>query len=187
MDKGFRYIQFPEQEREAKHYLEQLFRAHYVPLCRMAYRYTRDKDQSEDIVQGVFLKIWDKRKQIVVNVSWKAYLYKACASDCLKFIDKNKSRTSLDDLAIHPLSNLSSDLGLRNEELANLIQRAILQLPPACREVFLLSREEEMSNKEIAAVLDISIKTVENQMTKALKSLRQHLGGAGYSTFLLFF
>jgi RNA polymerase sigma-70 factor (ECF subfamily) len=187
MTEAFPYIQFPEQEKDAKHYLEQLFRTHYASLCRMAFRYTRDKDQAEDIVQGVFLKVWEKRKQIIVKVSWKAYLYKACASDCLKYMDKNKSRTSLEDLSVHPNSHQPSDVDLRTEELRKLIQKAILDLTPACREVFLLSREEEMSNKEIAAILDISIKTVENQMTKALKSLRQKLGEAGYNTFLLFF
>jgi RNA polymerase sigma-70 factor, ECF subfamily len=133
----------------------------------------RDKDASHDIVQEVFLKLWHRREELSEIVNHKAYLFRAVINASLSFIEKNKKTVSLTELRIETGS--STDTSMMTKELQSKIQGALDSLPPKCKAVFVLSRFDELKNKEIADILGLSVKTVENQMGIALKKMREHL------------
>ena len=156
--------------------MEQLFRRYYEPLCRYVYGILGDKNAvlTEDVVQEVFLKLWKNKTQIQINTSLKAYLYQAARNTALNAIQKEKRHQQLETVYMtgRKQSEMKTEEELLLNETRQKLQAGLSQLPPKCREVFQLSRFEELSYKEIAQTLNISVKTVENQMGKALKLLR---------------
>jgi len=157
--------------------IQLLFDKYYTYLCRTLIRIIPDENTTEDLVQDVFLEFWRKRDIININTSLKAYLRRAARNKALNFIRDRKIRWEDEDK--HPESEstmVSATQKLEAEELQKLINKSIDELPERCRLVFTLSRYEEMTYKEIANELNISIKTVENQISKALKLLRVALG-----------
>jgi RNA polymerase sigma-70 factor (ECF subfamily) len=155
-----------------------LFREHYTYLCQAVMRILPNSGVAEDLVQEVFLELWRKRQDISVQISFRAYLRRAAVNKALNYL--RDRRLLVEDEESMPFS-LAADTPLADEqleadELKAEIDRAIAALPERCRQVFVLSRFEERSAKEIAELLDISTKTVENQMTKALRTLREWLG-----------
>ncbi len=156
---------------------EALFHEWYPVLCRASHRVLRDKSLAEEIVQEVFVNLWEKREQIVVQGAWKSYLYRSALNRSFNEI-KRAQRTQGDGEALMSLLPDGADSSelLRRNELSARIEKALDTLPPVCRHVFVLSRHEELSYKEIAEQLNISVKTVENHMGKALKRLREELG-----------
>jgi RNA polymerase sigma-70 factor (ECF subfamily) len=158
-------------------FFESLFKKWYSVLCPFVFRIVRDNEIAQDLVQDVFVKLWEKREQIEINTSVKSYLFKACMNAALNHeAARKKYKVTNDESITLSLSDAgSTDEGLHVSELQKKINEAIDTLPPACRSVFILSRFEEMSYKEIASTLEISVKTVENQMGKALKILRVQL------------
>ena len=154
---------------------ESVFRQWYPSLCHTTYRIIKDKDKAEDIVQDVFVKVWENRKTIEITISIKSYLFRSCINTALNETSRQKKYTHVpaeDDLII---ASQNTGDNIEQEDLQQKIDEGLNLLPPACKSVFILSRFEEMSYKEIAETLEISIKTVENQMGKALKILREHL------------
>lgn len=152
---------------------EKLFKKFYSDVCYAVYRIIPDVARSEDIAQDVFMEIWRKKDTIEIKTSVKAYLKRAGVNKALNYIRANKVKFEDDDS--YEMQNLSiRDHGgdIEAQDLQSIIDEAIESLPPKCRIVFSLSRFEELSYKEIAAKLDISVKTVENQIGKALKILR---------------
>jgi len=131
-----------------------------------------DEGESENIVQEVFVQLWNKHRNILDNQEGiRSYLYTAVRNRALNAIRdaKTHSEETFEDRA----GDLRTDL--EEKELLVRVTELVRQLPPKCRHIFLLSRSKGYSNKEIAAELGISVKTVENQMTKALKLLRSGL------------
>lgn len=169
--------------------LDELFREHYAYLCQTTFRVLNDKHIAEDLVQEVFYELWRKREKLNINQSVRAYLRRAAVNKTLNYIRAQKM--PVDDEAYLPLNlsnkNADAQQKLQAEELKILINEAINLLPERCRLIFTLSRHEQMSNKEIAAKLDLSIKTIENQMTKALKLLKEALSPYLSSWFFIFF
>ena len=156
---------------------EMLFKTHYDPLCRFALSYLQDPDDAEETVQGVFIGFWEKRKTIQVDASLKAYLYRSVRNACLNEIKRVKVRKlHADSMMVEgePQSQPSDHLAIR-QELEEKIQEALQALPEQCRLIFKMSRFEELKYQEIADQLNLSIKTVENQMGKALKIMRTQL------------
>lgn len=152
-----------------------IFQEHYKMVCQVVYRYIKDKDTVEDVAQDVFIKLWEKRNQINITSSLGAYLRRMAMNESISFLRKHKKHDH-DDVDPNTGGNdASSEQLYLDGELASNITMAIDRLPPRCRMVFQLSRFEELTYKEIAQKLDISIKTVENQMGKALKLLREWL------------
>lgn len=153
-----------------------LFQAHYPDVCRTIHRYIVDPGLTEDLGQEVFVRFWNKREKIEVSSNLGAYLRRMGVNEALGYLRK-KTRFQADELPIHlpghVAANADEQLGVM--ELQDRINAAVAKLPARCRLVFELSRYEELSNREIAEQLEISIKTVENQMTKALKTLRVEL------------
>lgn len=156
---------------------ENLFREYYPYLCSFAKKYVDDIDESKDIVHNVFLNLWQKQGELDSERSLKPYLFKAVHNRCLNHI-RDRKKIVRHDLMMEdePLESFieSSDY-LEQSELELKIAKCIDELPDSCRHIFKLSRFEEKKYKEIADQMGISVKTVEGQMTKALKILRTQL------------
>lgn len=156
---------------------EALFRSSHKSLCNAAYRITHHRTAAEDIVQNVFLKLWDRRHDIHIRSSPGAYLYKSTINACLNYLEANKRQFSqlheIRSVAAFSEENATQQVSLK--ELESLIERLLLGLPPKCRAIFILNRYEGMRYKEIAGYLGISVNTVENQMSKALSAMREGL------------
>ncbi len=167
--------------------LERIFHRFYRYLTVTAYKLIADEDKAQDLVQDLFFSLWTKRATLNVTGSLKAYLRKAIVNRCIDEIRRAKRRetTSDEQLPLRAASQNGADELLEVSDLQRQINLAVDQLPERCRAVFALSRFHDLSNKEIAAKLGISVKTVENQMTRALKFLRASLANH-LPTWLLF-
>ena len=156
---------------------EMLFRTYYQPLCQYAFTFLRDKEDAEEIVQSTFLMVWEKRETLSIRTSVKPYLYAMVRNACLNVIkhQKIKQKHAGEEIALADRSHDAVAQTVASNELEHRINMAVEELPEQCRMVFKLSRFEELKYAEIAAQLNISIKTVENQMGKALKIMREQL------------
>lgn len=156
---------------------QKIFELHYNALCNYAYSFIKDVSSCEDIVQEVFVKIWEKKKDIITSDAVRFYLFTAVRNNCLTYLQREKRAgiVELNDLNMMD-ENVTMPGEVKTEvDYASQLKVAMDQLPQKCREVFELSRISKQSYKEIADTLDISVKTVENQIGKALKILRAHL------------
>lgn len=168
-----------------KHAFESLFKGLFPALCAFAQKYISDLDTSKEIVHDSFINLWNKRDEIDPNRSVKSYLYTSVQNKCLNHIrDNKKFHTNLEVESLDFKFHNESDK-LVEQELEKKINDTIKMLPDKCQEVFLLNRFEELKYSEIADKLEISIKTVEAQMSKALKFLRENL--VEYLTVLILF
>lgn len=163
---------------------EQLFKSNHKRLCLLANRIVNDTSEAKDIVQEVFIKVWH-HKDNLTNESLDSYLYKATTNTALNYLEKgNKFEKLNSDLNYHCSSLTDQTISVK--ELENYVLKALNKLPPKCRVIFALNRFEGLRYKEIAEHLDISIKTVENQMGKALQIMREELKPYLTNEFLLF-
>ncbi|HEY8935156.1 MAG TPA: RNA polymerase sigma-70 factor [Cyclobacteriaceae bacterium] len=156
---------------------EMFFKTYYQPLCNYAYTFIQDKDEAEEIVQSAFLSVWEKKDTLEIKTSLKSYLYTMVRNTSLNVIkhEKIKQKYVGEALAVEDRSHEGVTQAVLTSELEDRIQQAMEVLPEQCRLVFKLSRFEELKYAEIADQLDISIKTVENHMGKALKIMREQL------------
>jgi len=156
---------------------EMIFRSFYQPLCRYAYSFLEDKEEAEEVVQSAFITVWEKRKSIDIQTSLKSYLYRMVRNGCLNVIkhEKVKQQHVAHEMAVTEASYESVAQKVYATELEIKITEAIKVLPEQCRLVFQLSRFEELKYQEIADQLNISVKTVENHMGKALRIMREQL------------
>ena len=158
---------------------------HYKELCDYATSLARDDFKSEDIVQNVIVRMWNKREKLNADISIKNYLYKSVYNE---FIDQYRKDLSISILERKYIEGI--DYFIENEDqsktkrLMEIVTKEIKQLPKKCKETFLLSKKSGLSYKEIADFQNLSVNTVENQMTKALSILRKKL--KNNVTFLLF-
>lgn len=162
---------------------EAAFRAWYRPLCAYAMPIVRDKDEAEETVQNVYYNIWVKRETIRVTGPLKSYLYRAVHNECLNRLKHLKVRAAYADDYRSANSDAVTHGKLEAKELGKQISDAIGSLPEQCGIVFRMNRFENMKYAEIAEKLNISVKTVETHMGKALKILRLRL--AEYLSMLL--
>jgi RNA polymerase sigma-70 factor, ECF subfamily len=153
------------------------FDLYYKPLCSYANVIIKNPDTSEEIVQNIFMEIWMNREKLPTHSSFKAYILTAVRNDCLDYLKHKKNVQKYVDLQLNRKIEVDDDIfnQLIDKELQDHLNHAILKLPEACRKVFELSRFHYNSYKEIAEKLNISIKTVENQIGKALKIVRKEL------------
>ncbi|MCR8560232.1 RNA polymerase sigma-70 factor [Mucilaginibacter sp. BJC16-A38] len=156
---------------------EKIFREYFKSLHAYAYTFMKDDEQAEEIVQNVFCRIWEKRDQLNPDGSIKAYLYRAVHNESVNYLKHQKTRTAF---RVH-YNNSEEQIGgeasekVMTAELDGHIQQALNELPQQCRIIFQMSRFENLKYREIADQLNLSVKTVENQMGKALKVLRTKL------------
>ena len=154
--------------------LEAIFDSYYKYLVVSAYKLIQDDERAKDLVQDVFFTLWTKREELAIQGSLKAYLRRAVVNRAIDEIRKNKRLVWDEDAAANQQvsASPSADQLLDAQDLQQTINGAIQGLPEKCRVVFGLSRFENLSHKEIAEQLGISTKTIENQITKALKIIR---------------
>ncbi len=159
---------------------EVLFELYYNKLLYIARNYISSKEDTEEIVQDVFVKVWKNRKNITTNIN--GYLFKVTKNTCLDYLrqKKHKLNSSGNIVQLEAFINYAalSDqnaASILEKELEKKIQDSIELLPKKCKQVFVKSRIEGLKNREISDELDISVKTVENHMSKALKHMRLHL------------
>lgn len=160
-----------------KRALQVLFEQYYKGVCQVISRFIRDSALVEDLAQEVFIRFWEKREQIVINTSVQAYLRRMAVNEALGWLRRHQKFTEEEfspDMAYGGHDD-SAEEQFVQAELHQSVTSAINTLPPKCRTVFQLSRFEELTYQEIADQMGISIKTVENQMGKALKLLRERL------------
>lgn len=151
--------------------LKSLFQQYYQMVAQAIFRLVQDQDLSNDLAQNVFVRFWEKRDHLEITSSLGAYLRRMAINEGLAHLRRNKTLESTDELPEHQEGQSGEELLLQSE-LKTQITQAINNLPPKCQLIFKLSRFEEMTYKDIAEKLDISVKTVENQMGKALRVLR---------------
>lgn len=153
---------------------QELFDRYYAPLCRFAEFWIRDSTSAEEVVLDVYTHIWQHAAKLRVTGSVRAYLFRAVRNRSLNHIRDNRFSyvpfEELGDIFAGP-----GESQIETEEMLELVAEAVSQLPDRCREVFLKSRSEELSNAEIALRMEISVNTVEAQMKKALRYLRKLL------------
>lgn len=157
---------------------ESVFREYYLPLCVHVRRYLIDAETAEEVVQDMFFKMWEKREVLSVHTSLNAYLYKAVTNQALNYIRYQKMANQYKDYigfntAITTVLNAHE--ALVSSDLEGKIDSLIKSMPERRRMVFEMSRFEGLKYHEIAEKLNISIKTVEVQMSKALGFLRDRL------------
>ncbi len=155
---------------------EGIFNEYYAPLCRFAAGYLSDTDSSEEIVQQVLINLWDRRDKLDSDKSIKSYLFTSVKNRCLNHIRNHKKfRNRYLDLDSEWDIPVDEKYISIEKDVERLVKEALDKLPEKCREIFILCRFEEMKYKEVADHLQISPKTVEAQMSKALKILREEL------------
>jgi RNA polymerase sigma-70 factor (ECF subfamily) len=155
---------------------KQFFETHYSPLCNLAYRIIGDIDKSEDIVQDVFVKVWNNRDQLDKDRNIKSLVYTMVKNHSLEVL--RRDGIGLRVVRIISKTEEDSQSNIQEEEIENYklldqIYVSIRQLPPKCGEVFTLSKVNGLTYTQIAERMNISVKTVENHMGKALKLLRE--------------
>jgi RNA polymerase sigma-70 factor (ECF subfamily) len=163
---------------------ESVYKKFFGPLYVYAKEYVVEGNIAREIVQDTFLKLWEKRTSLDDNTSLQSYLYRLTRNNCLNYLKRVKveerfqqfSRLNKLELELNSSAlNHSSAEKIISEELEEKINETIESLPPKCRQIFKMSRNDEMKYKDIAKELNLSVKTVENQILKALKILRKHL------------
>jgi RNA polymerase sigma-70 factor (ECF subfamily) len=165
----------------------QVFDRYAKRLYRFSMGYLKSAENAEEIVQEVFLKIWNNREELIVQKSFDSYLFTIAKNGILNTIRKSKSEQAyLNYAKLYPRKNVLLDQELDFKELEKAYLEAIAQLSPRRKEIFLLSREQSLSNAEIAKKMNISVKTVENQMTSALAEIRKNLRSLGFSGIIFF-
>lgn len=154
---------------------ERLFNAYYAPLCLYAGRMTGDPDKARDIVQDIFVNFYSNCKKLQINTSIRGYLFRTVHNACLNHIKQLKTHAFHHEyLKLHLQEWDDRDVMIRME-LEQRIRLAIGDLPEQCREIFEMNRFEGKKNSDIARILGISVRTVETQISKALRILREHL------------
>ena len=158
--------------------LRQIFDRHYPLLLGDIYRLIPDEGTCQDLAQEIFVDLWNKRENLDIHTSLRAYLRRAAVNKSLNYIKATRRHQfeDADDLSQLPDNSLLDNTKREAQEhLEDALHAAISALPEKCRLVFNLSRFEQLSHRQIAEQLGISVKTIENQITKAMKMLRDAL------------
>lgn len=169
---------------------EQIYKQYYPKMFAFAKNYIPANEDAENIVQDVFLSLWERKQEIVISYTLVTYLFTLVKNRCLNFlrhklIEEEFNSQMKEELRFKLYALESMDYSYQSEkELQEVIRRALDSLPERCREVFIKSRIEGLKYKEISEELGISVNTVENQMVTALKKLRVEL--KDYLPLLLF-
>jgi RNA polymerase sigma-70 factor (ECF subfamily) len=162
---------------------EMFFRQHYNHLCNYANSFVKDRDEAEEIVQNSFSSLWEKRESLNITGSVRSYIFSMVHNQCLNFLKHEKVKRKHASEMMNVTLEANEDPDLQANELELRIFKALQSLPEKCGMVFKLSRFEELKYAEIAEKMNISVKTVENQMGKALKLMREQL--RDYLPFIL--
>ncbi|MBF4471779.1 MULTISPECIES: RNA polymerase sigma factor [Flavobacterium] len=158
--------------------LTELYNKFWQLLFTSSYNVIKDKELCEDIIQDIFMNIWHNREKLDIHISLKGYMYACARYQVFSYLKKNKDKVHVeifDDLEKR-FQHTTPETEMMHEELVQQINLIIEALPEKCQLVYKLSREEQLSHKEIAERLNISAKTVENHIGKALQTIRASMG-----------
>lgn len=156
---------------------ELLFREYFQPLLSYAVSILKSEADAEEVVQDIFFNLWKNKKKLNIHTSFSSYLYRAVHNNCLQLLKREKRKLiyQQDQRNWNHHESLSPGEILQYNELYEKINSAVDELPENCKTIFKLNRFQGLKYSEIAEKLAISIKTVEANMTKALKHLRRHM------------
>jgi RNA polymerase sigma-70 factor, ECF subfamily len=163
---------------------ETLFRSYFDQLLKYSREILKDHCAAEEIVEEIFIYFWENRMKISIDTSIKAYLFRMAYNRCINHLRHQKVHDRYRLFFMHHITSeamiadYSFDYplsGLINKEIENLVEKSIQKLPQQCREIFRLSRYEEMRNQKIADQLGLSVSTVKTQISRALVKLRKDL------------
>ena len=150
-----------------------VYEEYFAKLTQFIHRMSRDENLAEEVVQRTMIKVWEQRDKIILSTSLKSYLYKMSYNEYLMYLRKKSKFPNIESTVIEAIDEIEDEQD--NQILLEKIRLEIDKLPPKCREVFILSKVKGMKYKEIAEELNISTKTIEVHMTKALKAIREGL------------
>lgn len=155
---------------------EEIYRRHWPGMMNTAYRRLQSRQKSEDIIQDIFISLYQKRYHLELTTSLKAYLYQSLKFKILNIFRDQFTRTACQkEIFFIEVCKNDSANPVEVNELKTKIARILSELPDKCRQAFVLSREQYLSNKDISAKMNISVSTVEKHIVKALKVLRSNL------------
>lgn len=158
-----------------------LYKQYFREVVQIAYDVVKDKETAKDIAQELFIAIWEKRRELDLKKSMKEYLMRSARNQALYYMRENPtgSQLRLSDIKDHSFlfagSGYRKDKEIEFQELKMRIHRIIEKLPPTCKKVYQLSRYEKMTNAQVAERMNLSIKTVEKHITRALNTIRNAL------------
>jgi RNA polymerase sigma-70 factor (ECF subfamily) len=156
--------------------LKLIYQKYWKRLLISAFNVLKDKEACEDIVQDLFIQLWQNRERLNITYSLETYLFTATRYQVFHLIKKSAGRKELFENLDERFSTDAPDIPLYVKEMQERINIVIEDLPEKCRQIYKLSRETNLTYKKIAEELQISPKTVENQISIALKKLREALG-----------
>ena len=163
----------PANSGEYSKFVE-LFRLHYNALANYAYSILKNKQDAEDVVQEMFIKLWQKKPEVIDTPQVKFYLLTATKNGCISFLRKQAGKIIVDaeTISLQTTTGETSDMPI--EDIKEFVNKALALLPPQCLAIFKLSRFGQLTYQQIADELGLSVKTVENQMGKALRIMRNY-------------
>ncbi|MBN2481598.1 MAG: RNA polymerase sigma-70 factor [Bacteroidales bacterium] len=157
---------------------ESLFRQYYAALVLFAAKYVSDIDLAREIVQDFFVRLYEKRVSISIDVSIKSYLYRSVYNSCINYLNqRNIHEKHASNIRLESVMEEDVENEIMTIDLQQKIFEIIEELPLKCRQIFKMNRFEGLKNEEIARMLNLSKRTVETQISKALKILRTRLSG----------
>lgn len=168
-------------KKGGKNVFELLYNHYYVFLCTLAEHITHNSSDAEEVVSDVFLKLWHNRENLEITTSLKSYLVKAVQNTSINYLEKNqfsKQKTTRLDSIPYDVLLWDNDYPLGRiyeKEISDILENGIHALPESCREIFLLSRNRQMTYNDIALKLNISVNTVKTQMKIAIARLKELL------------
>lgn len=165
-------------------YFRELFKNYYNSLLLYAFKNLNNRQAAEDVVQDVFLALWKRKDEVDFTKPMRGYLYKSVYNRSINYLITQRNALSIQDKSIRNLLHnevvdYDQQESLLLKEISDELKTFVETLPPQCKKVFILSRGHQLKNKEIAIQLDVSEKTVEGHLSKALKELRNHFKKKG--------
>jgi len=177
---------FERVKNHDKQAFEMLFKKYYLRLCHFAFQYANSMSDAEELVQELFVSIWENRSTIQISTSFKSYLYQSVKNRGLNTVRNKKRRNAHLQILEKPSEQPSAaDRNIAVKDINERLFNALELLPPKCQRIFQMSRLEGLKHKEIAEKMNIKEKTVENQIGIALRKLKKHF--ADYLKIMVLF